>query len=531
MGAHANGELSKEEQEKLIGSETGFAGHSEWSKDILENIPSVESIFNGIGNSVPPPSSFSPRKMTLRNMYSWPPADNSRDTAWLDGLRGIAAFFVMTYHFTLDWYFALYVEMPYGGVVNTEGEIYWFEFWRLPIIRIPFTSGHTQVSVFFVLSGFVLSWSAMGLIRAQRADKLATSVGSSVFRRWLRLYLPCFAVAFFQFLELRSGWRGITNKERLDSFWEQLKDFISSCDSYANPFTLDRNNWNSLHGYDWTMWTIPYEFAGSLCVYLVILGCGRITSYKKRSLVIGFIALYAGYEAKWSYQLFTTGVWIADHVRECGGFEGIARSSNSTTRLRWFMVLLLGLYLAGVPEGSEAYTRPGYTWLDAFVPSQWIPIEGGGRLWWNWAGILIILSSCHLPGIQKLFSNQICRYLGRISFMIYITHRIILNGIGVYIKRYIFELFGRVNFIDQPRTPGLWHPMVTLIIFVILWAIHLPIVILVANWAEILIDAPSTRFAKWVDEQFTAKPRDQVQQRSEPSVLPVTEHANGRPVE
>ncbi|QIW99039.1 hypothetical protein AMS68_004557 [Peltaster fructicola] len=525
--AAQNGNISKEEQEKLIGSETGFSGRDEnWSRDIIENIPTVNSILGGISKSVPPPSAFSPRKMTLRNMYSWPPPDSSRDTAWLDGLRGVAAFFVMTYHFTLDWWFALYVEAPYGSLETVSQERHWFDFWRLPLLRIPFASGHTQVSVFFVLSGFVLSWGSLGLIRARRADKLANNLGSAVFRRWLRLYLPCFAIAFFQFLELRSGWRGITNKERMPSFWAQLSDFIFSCNSYAEPFVLDRNNWNSLHGYDWTMWTIPYEFAGSLCVFLVVLACARIQSYRKRSFVIGFLSLYAFWEAKWSYQLFLSGVWIADHVRELGGFEAIARNSNSTTRMRWFLVLIVGLLLAGNPEPSEAYSRPGYAWLDKLVTFQWYLIEGGGRLWWNWAGILIILSCCHLPGIQKLFSTRICRYLGRISFMIYITHRIILNGIGTHIKRFIFDLFGRGPYIDVPRVPGIWHPIITLCIFIILWAIHLPMVILFANWAEILIDAPSTRFAKWVDEQFVGGTQER------PSAEPVlpTNESNGKPI-
>lgn len=499
----------------------------------MSNIPSMGSIFDAFRNALPSEksvgSSLSPgslrSRMTLRYAYSWPPPESSRDTAWLDGLRGVAAFLVMTYHFQLDWWHPVTVEMPYGAVELGNPVPRTWEFWRLPLLRLWCTSGHTQVSVFFVLSGFVLSWGPLASIRAGRLDKLAQTLGSATLRRWLRLYIPCFAISFWEFIEVRNGWRSITNKEPMDSFWAQLWDFISDCDKFALPFNLDRNNWNSLHGYDWTMWTIPYEFSGSLCIFLILLAIGRVRDYSRRTVAVGFMSFYACFEGKWSYWLFITGILLADHVRECGGFEQITRSSTPTTRLRWGIVFFIGLLLAGVPEPSPSYTTPGYTWLRSLTPPVWAEIEGGGRFWWCWAGILIILSGCHLASVRHAFDRPITRYLGRISFMVYLTHRVVLGLLGPKLKFVLFGFFGRGTFIDQPPAPGVMHPIITIVIYVCMWAIIGPVVVFVSNWCEILIDAPSTRFARWVDQQFVP-PSEPADRGEAINLLPVNETSN-----
>jgi len=62
-----------------------------------------------------------------------------------------------------------------------------------------------MVAIFFVISGYVLSYKGLKLAREGKGGKLLDSLGSSVFRRWLRLHLPVIASTFLAFLLTRTG--------------------------------------------------------------------------------------------------------------------------------------------------------------------------------------------------------------------------------------------------------------------------------------------------------------------------------------
>jgi len=126
----------------------------------------------------------------LRTLFNYPETRAQlRSTAWLDGLRGVAAFEVLIYHYHLQ--FLGYDHNPaYGSRRDT------YQWWRLPYIRNFYHSGHAMVNVFFLISGFVLTQRSLTLIRSQNYDKLYPSISSAVFRRAIRIYLPCFAITF-----------------------------------------------------------------------------------------------------------------------------------------------------------------------------------------------------------------------------------------------------------------------------------------------------------------------------------------------
>ncbi|KAF2163318.1 hypothetical protein M409DRAFT_33755, partial [Zasmidium cellare ATCC 36951] len=449
--------------------------------------------------------------LTLRNILGFPlheaPDAPIRETAWLDGLRGLAAFLVMIYHYNLAFWFPPAVEAPYGALDTYQfrefGTTTIYEaIWRLPIIRVPMTAGHAQVSVFFVLSGFVLSWGPLGNIRAGRNEKVMQGLGSAVFRRWIRLYLPCFAISLWECFELYFGLRYIGGRDQKSNIFLQIWDWLVDSEKFANPFMIDRNKYSSLHGYDWTMWTIPYEFAGSLLIFLILLATGRFRHHAKRTLVIFGVVAYACLRGEWTYWLFTAGMLLANYVRQHGGFEKLNEKTTTRARLGYIALLLLGLLLAGVPEASEYYDRPGYEWLIHLTPPNWRAIEGGGRWLWCWSGILFIYAACHLPSIKRFFEFSFMRYLGRISYMLYLTHRITLNLLGERAKNFVFPLFNRHQWIDAPTDGSEESWIKTTIVYAMLLTITVPVALIVAHWAEKLIDGPSTRLARRVDDWF-----------------------------
>lgn len=113
----------------------------------------------------------------------------------LDGLRGVACFLVFNYHFLWPW--TPLIMLGYGARPPKSPEP--FTDWaQLPIVCL-LHRGRPMVAIFFAISGYVLCRHIQTAIHQRRLDEAYRKLGSAVFRRLFRLYLPCtvsmFAVA------------------------------------------------------------------------------------------------------------------------------------------------------------------------------------------------------------------------------------------------------------------------------------------------------------------------------------------------
>ena len=130
-----------------------------------------------------------------------------RRTAWLDGLRGFAAFLVFLHHNQL-WAHDLHGNSVFENSFGYQGRHY---FAALPFIRHFFSGGHFAVAIFFVISGYVLSVKSLSSIQRGQHLVSADSIGSALFRRWIRLYLPLIGVTlswmvFLFFFSVSFAW-------------------------------------------------------------------------------------------------------------------------------------------------------------------------------------------------------------------------------------------------------------------------------------------------------------------------------------
>jgi hypothetical protein len=118
-------------------------------------------------------------------------------TGFLDGMRGVAAFLVIVFHLVVCCY-----DAKHGYASGKHGEHR--EFMKLPFIRIIY-AGPTMVSIFFVVSGYALSYTPVKLMRSKNWQSLSQSLASSIFRRAIRLFLPCIVSTFLISLMISSG--------------------------------------------------------------------------------------------------------------------------------------------------------------------------------------------------------------------------------------------------------------------------------------------------------------------------------------
>ena len=101
-------------------------------------------------------------------------------TAYLDGMRGLAALFVYFCHYS---YQAFIIAKGWGM------DEFNYHFLKLPFFRL-FYQGPPAVCVFFVISGYALSYKPLKLARSRSSAELANTISSLVFRRGIRLFLP-----------------------------------------------------------------------------------------------------------------------------------------------------------------------------------------------------------------------------------------------------------------------------------------------------------------------------------------------------
>lgn len=429
--------------------------------------------------------------------------------AALDGLRGWACLLVFNFHFLFTYTWKVAIGWGFAGDN--------FGVHQLPFIHM-LISGHIMVAIFFVLSGYVLSYKPLRTIRSMSFDQTFTVLASSTFRRGLRLYIPALAGLVCVFVAVRLGIynyshgvikQGLTIRGTNEqhppvyrSFTKQFWDFYRTITNLLNPFdwSLYYNNYNP------HLWTIPVEFRSSLVLFLTTLGTSRLGSRLRMSLVATLIWFCMRY-GRWELVLFLIGMLMAEVDLINGTWERPANSATATekTNIRlvpggrviasvsrrrlWITTFIIGLYIGSVPNIGYKWT-PGYRWLWHLTPKTYPEPH---RFPQTIGAALIVFSINHSPDIQKLFTNRLSQYLGKISFAFYIVHGPILHSLGYSIMPTIWAMTGKeTNF---QYCLG----------FLIGWLICLPISLWAGDVFWRAVDIPSVKFARWVEDRVIAR--------------------------
>ncbi|CAG7946349.1 unnamed protein product [Penicillium nalgiovense] len=334
-------------------------------------------------------------------------------TAWLDGLRGIAAAIVATDHYFM------------GAVFDNAFLSFWADppaenrrLIQLPPIRIIFAA-HAMVPFFLVISGYAISINLLRLRNRDGGD-FVHRLSSAVSKRIFRIYLPVMVIA-------------IISQEALDF------TMVTHHLRYVFRYMLDIMNiinaqWNG--GLNDQLWTMTMEFRGSCIVYVTVLG---LAFWRPQLRRIGLAALigYWFYFGVWDVFAFLAGLYLAETrlLSEANPTDEEFKSPHQSpkgwvSKLKFinslaiwnYFCFLFGLYLVCLSDDGEL--PPGYQFLKLVESSRWEDDwEVPSRCWKTVGSVLLVYALSELSLLQRLFNARPIQYLGKISFSLYLVHQ------------------------------------------------------------------------------------------------------------
>jgi peptidoglycan/LPS O-acetylase OafA/YrhL len=299
----------------------------------------------------------------------------------LDGLRGVAAVMVVAFHI-----FEAHSTSHLDQIIN---------------------HGYLAVDFFFVLSGFVV-----GYAYDDRWGKM--TVGSFFKRRLIRLQpmviIGMIIGAIFFYFQSSVLWPAISQVP----IWKMLIVMLIGFTLIPVSSSLDIRGWQEMHPLNGPGWSLFFEYIANILYGLIVRKFSKIAL----SILVFLAACALIHLAVTSPNGDVVGGWSLEPSQLRIGF----------TRVMYPFFAGLLLYRAG----KLTHIKNAFFWCSLLIVISFsMPRIGGSQyLWMNglydsltiifiFPLIVFLGASGHINGKH---SSRICKFLGDISYPIYITH-------------------------------------------------------------------------------------------------------------
>lgn len=314
--------------------------------------------------------------------------------AILDGLRGVAALTVVAFHLC-----ETHATSHLDQLIN---------------------HGYLAVDFFFLLSGYVIGyayddrWNRMTLgeffkvrlIRLQPLVVLGMVIGAALF--------------YFQDAPF---WPGISQTP----VWLVLLVMAINATTLPVPLSMDIRGWHEMHPLDGPAWSLFYEYIANI---LYALGVRKFSN----AALAGLVAL--------------AGAVLVHYLLTSKGGDIVGGWSLEPEQLRVGFTRMLFPFFAGLL--LRRLTRPGrvsnaFGWCSLLLLAvlAWPRVGGAGHLWVNGLyeafGIILLFPLIVWLGasgqVKGAGAARVCKFLGDISFPLYITHYPLIYTYTAWVAR------------------------------------------------------------------------------------------------
>lgn len=442
-----------------------------------------------------------------------PPARKISPTDWLNGVRGVASLFVFFSHI-LGYVFPGIIVVGWSSTRR-----YFFE---LPIIRLVY-SGPTMITLFFIISGYVLSCKPLALMRDPQSTHISIyqSVASSTFRRALRLFTPPLVIAFIQLWALHfhlfAEYNGPIDPGKAKTVLGLFSWWFDAAMNAVEPFNrqLPTAFEALLSKIETIFWTISTEYRGSLVVFTLLLIVVQ-TRPLTRLLFLFTYLLWTIWVGRWELYLFVMGMVcceVRNFTRETAPSSSAETTRPVTGMAKWrgrlwtltkgilmpSMAMLVVLYFLSLPGAwfqpidSDLFgDAPFYYFLRVHTPQRWGGNTDAGDFWRCMAASAFFLLIDHTTIFRRFFELSPLQYLADVSFSLYCVHPFMVKLLGSRVIHHVYpwtETF-QLNWVK-------W-----LVRFLLVGIFFCFPVFWVSEISTKYLDKGSVKFARWVESKF-----------------------------
>lgn len=323
----------------------------------------------------------------------------------LEFVRGAASLIVVFWHTTL----AFYPERT--GIFPSLGS----EKSLSGTLLFSLINGSASVMLFFVLSGYVLTYSLFRTGSTETLIRIAQ-------RRLPRLAFLTTIVCVLSWLMLQSGlYQNVEAGQLSQSIWLTGLGFTNQ--PYIDHIDHSLTLWDAVkQGAVWTffrgdsylnssMWTMRFELIGSYVAICSALLIFNVSSKIWRYFFLAAIAFFLSVSNNSQIICFLVGVLIAEihysYRPKIGNIMAV-------------FAIIFALYLYGYNGSATKTFMPIYLVAKRINPSYISIISA-----------TIIISICLFnPSASRLLSGSWARFLGWISFPLYLIHLPVIFSVG-----------------------------------------------------------------------------------------------------
>jgi peptidoglycan/LPS O-acetylase OafA/YrhL len=322
----------------------------------------------------------------------------------VEGIRGVACFMVVLSHLSLTFFPYLHTFSGKGGVNNPI---------QIDIYNSPFGfmySGASAVCIFFVLSGYILTYVAL-------KDNIHKLIAMSV-KRYPRLMIPSAVSCILAYVlfclfsfdkSMLTDWIGSYGSGNYSFLGALFSGTIKS-------FFIGESSYNP------TLWTMKIELIGSFFIFAMCF-----TKYKYRVIYID-LSVIVSLVLLTVFKLLSASLGMG-LIAFTVGYLFCLYGKNIKPMLS-IPLFIFGLYLAGAHNNSSSYSAIiSFFGEDTYLLGNFT------------SAILIVYSIIFSRSLNSFFSKKIFVFMGKVSFSVYLIHLPIISTLGVLCFNFLYKNF------------------------------------------------------------------------------------------